>query len=63
MLQADPHALVCERNIANSPTQSVTEYLMIHAIAIYVGEVVISKYNMACDNTSMQCNAMMGVWL
>lgn len=27
---------------------------MIHAIAICVGEVVISKYNMACDDTSLR---------
>ena len=38
--------------------QSVLEYLMIHAIAIYMGGVVISKYNPACDNTSMHAGSV-----
>ena len=36
--------------VAGSQTQCILEY---YAIAIYVGEVVISKSNLACDNTSM----------
>ena len=44
--------------IANSQSQSVPEYLMIHAIATYVGEVVISKYNLAYDNTSMRAGSV-----
>ena len=44
--------------LANSQTQSVPEYQMIHAIATYVGEVVISKYNLACDNTSMHAGSV-----
>ena len=36
--------------ILGSQTQRILKY---HSIAIYVGEVVISKSNLACDNTSM----------
>ena len=36
--------------VASSQTQRILEY---HAIAIYVGEVVIGKSNLACDSTSM----------
>ena len=73
MLQADAPALVCDRIfnleqrqvgggpaawfwvVANSQTQCILEY---HAIAIYVGEVVISKSNLACDNTSMPAGSV-----
>ena len=40
-----------------SQTQSVPEYLMTHAIATYVGEVVISSY-LACDNTRMHAGSV-----
>ena len=36
--------------VANSQTQCILDY---HDIAIFVGENVIGKSNLACDNNSM----------
>ena len=38
---------------AQLPTVKPKASLTIHAIAIYVSEVVIRKYHLACDDTSM----------